>query len=178
MYLGWKGAEEPRFEVRSLSHSTCNDPPPPTSSRTRIVLHAELAGTLTIRPEVVGWAPWVIWHRKVPPSGLWLCGSASTWQRLLRARKKKRGLPVVTGTKRTSCVTPERLRPSNHYPHNATAHCAARANQQHVPHWCCILAEVVYGTVATRRVPLSTTAAVAAMVALCTWRYGRMWVLV
>ena len=24
--------------------------------------------------------PGVIWHRKVPPSGLWLCGSASTWQ--------------------------------------------------------------------------------------------------
>ena len=22
----------------------------------------------------------MIWHRKVPPSGLWLCGSASTWQ--------------------------------------------------------------------------------------------------
>ena len=25
-------------------------------------------------------SPSVIWHRKVPPSGLWLCGSASTWQ--------------------------------------------------------------------------------------------------
>ena len=47
---------------------------------------------------------------------------------------------------------------------------AARANH-HVPHWCCILAEVVYGTVATRSVPLSTTAAVAAMVAFCTWCY-------
>ena len=22
----------------------------------------------------------MIWHRKVPPSGLWLCGGASTWQ--------------------------------------------------------------------------------------------------
>ena len=60
--------------------------------------------------------PWVIWHRKVPPSGLWLCGSASTWQWLLRARKERRGLLVVTGTTgRTSCGTPERLRPSIHH---------------------------------------------------------------
>ena len=41
---------------RSGFQSICNFPPPPTSSRTRIVQHAPLAGTLTIRPEVVGWA--------------------------------------------------------------------------------------------------------------------------
>ena len=42
---------------RAGFQSIVNFPPPPTSSRTRIVLHAPLAGTLTIRPEVVGWAP-------------------------------------------------------------------------------------------------------------------------
>ena len=119
----------------------------------------------------------MIWHHRLPPSGLWVSGNASTGQWLLRARKERRGLLVVTGTTgRTSCGTPERLRPSIRHPLNATAHSAARANH-HVPQWCCILAEVVYGTVATRPFTLSTTAAVAAMV-LCTWRYGRMWVLV
>ena len=33
----------------------------------------------TPRSRGVG-SPGVTWHRKVPPSGLWLCGSASTWQ--------------------------------------------------------------------------------------------------
>ena len=97
-------------------------------------------GTSTYARKSWSGHPWVIWHRKVPPSGLWLCGSASTWQWLLRARKERRGLLVVTGTTgRTSCGTPERLRPSIHYPLYATAHSAARANH-HVPHWCCILA--------------------------------------
>ena len=36
-------------------------------------------------------SPGVIWHRKVPPSGLWLCGSASTWQWLLRQALKSWG---------------------------------------------------------------------------------------
>ena len=42
---------------RAGFQSIVNFPPPPTSIRTRIVLHAPIAGTLTIRPEVVRWAP-------------------------------------------------------------------------------------------------------------------------
>ena len=30
------------------------------------------------RPQDVGWPSCVIWHRKVPPEGLWLCGNTRT----------------------------------------------------------------------------------------------------
>ena len=103
---------------------------------TCVTQRAPNTGTSTYARKSWGGHPWVIWHRKVPPSGLWLCGSASTWQWLLRARKERRGLLVVTGTTgRTSCGTPERLRPSIHHPLHATAHSAARANH-HGPHLC------------------------------------------
>ena len=50
------------------------------------------------------------------------------WQWLLRARKVRRGLLVVTGTTgHTSSGTPERLRPSAHLQRNATVYNAARS---------------------------------------------------
>ena len=102
---------------------------------TCVTQRAPNTGTSTYARKSWGGHPWVIWHRKVPPSGLWLCGSASTWQWLLRARKERRGLLVVTGTTgRTSCGTPERLRPSIHHPLYATAHSAAQTIF-HLPQW-------------------------------------------
>ena len=102
---------------------------------TCVTQRAPNTGTSTYARKSWSGHPWVIWHRKVPPSGLWLCGSASTWQWLLRARKERRGLPVVTGTTgRTSCGTPERLRPSIHHPLYATAHSAAQTIF-HLPQW-------------------------------------------
>ena len=65
---------------------------------TCVTQRAPNTGTSTYARKSWGGHPWVIWHRKVPPSGLWLCGSASTWHWLLRARKERRGLLVVTGT--------------------------------------------------------------------------------
>ena len=56
------------------------------STATHIVTHMRRAACSTHRnthhtPRSRGvGTPGVIWHRKVPPSGLWLCGSASTWQ--------------------------------------------------------------------------------------------------
>ena len=58
--------------------------PPTTSTATHIApvlcstLHSQVHPH-TPRSRGVG-TPGVIWHRKVPPSGLWLCGNASTWQ--------------------------------------------------------------------------------------------------
>ena len=119
--------EDVRFEARVHPHHL------QISTATHIFLHAHCAACCTHRkhphtPRSRGSGhPGVIWHRKVPPSGLWVSGNASTWQWLLRARKERRGLLVVTGTAgRTSCGTPERLRPSTHLQRHATAHSAAR----------------------------------------------------
>ena len=63
----------------------------------------------TPRSRGVG-TPGVIWHRKVPPSGL-----------ALRERQHL----AMAGSRHL------------HSPRNATAHCVARANH-HFPHGCCI----------------------------------------
>ena len=56
----------------------------------------------------------MIWHRKVPPSGLWLCGSASTWQwRTPPSTQRHRALcrtHVPTTTFHTGAVCSRRRR--------------------------------------------------------------------
>ena len=47
---------------------------------TCVTQRAPNTGTSTYARKSWGGHPWVIWHRKVPPSGLWVSGSASTWQ--------------------------------------------------------------------------------------------------
>ena len=99
---------------RAGFQSIVNFPPPPTSSRTRIVLHAPLAGTLTIRPEVVGGHP----RCDLAPLTTSF-GTVGQWERQHLAMAGSRQL---------------------HLPLHATAHCAARPIH-HVPH-CSVLAKV------------------------------------
>ena len=101
-------------------HSIYNAPPPPTSPRTRFVQHAPTTGTPTYaRREGVAWAAMsYAGPRDVLPVGP---GAAPN----LQPGRRCVGCLVVTGTTgRTFCGTPERHRPSFHFPRNATA-CSA-----------------------------------------------------
>ena len=142
-------------------------------SRTCVTQRAPLAGTLTIRPEVVGWAPL---GDLAPQSTSFGTVALRERQHLAMAATCPEGEAWAASRNwnhGTHFLWDPRAAPTFHSPSTPRHRAQCRTCQP--PRSTFVLAEVVYGTVATRTVPLSTTAA---MVASSIWRYGRMWVLV